>query len=316
MNSFINVGIEETAGQVVSVKDFAEKFDLKILYAEPDAMMKLSTVSVNRPGLILSGFNDYFAESRVQVVGNAEIFFLNKLSDSARKSSLKKLFSHEIPCLVISRGFEPCKNMIDIAKEYKCPILSSQDITTEIVNDIINYLNDLLAPKTQIHGVLLDIDGVGVLLTGRSGIGKSETALELVHRGHMLVSDDAVELKCVKNTIIGSAPDRIREFMELRGVGIINVKNMYGVAGVLKSTEVDLVIELVEYDKSKPYGRSDELHYFFDVLGVQIPKLVIPVMMGRNLAIIVEVAAKNFQLQRGGYDANIELANRIDKSLK
>ena len=309
----VNTGIEETSGEIIALRDFANLLKLKIIYMNTARQITLQTVSVNRPGLILSGFDDYFARSRVQVLGNAEMYYLYQMTDENRRAALKKLFKTEVPCIIISRGLEPCKDMLDLAKEYDTPVLQSNAITSEVVNDIINFLNDFLAPKTRIHGTLLDIDGIGVLLTGISGVGKSETALELIHRGHMLVADDAVELKVIKDTIQGSSPDKIQDFIELRGVGFINVRNMYGVAGILRKTNVDLVIELVEYEKSQNYERSDAPMRTYNVLGVEIPKLIVPVIMGRNLAIIVEVAAKNFRLKQMGYDANEELIERMNR---
>lgn len=310
MENKVNSGFEELDGEILTVKKFAELINLKILYANADGEITLSTISVNRPGLILSGFDDYFSHSRVQVLGNAEMYFLYQLSDGERVKALTRLYKMAIPCVIISRGLEPCKDMLRLAEEYKIPVFQSGAMTSEVVNDLINFLNDILAPQTRMHGTLLDIDGIGVLLTGISGVGKSETALELIHRGHMLIADDAVELKRVKDTIQGSSPDKIRDFIELRGVGIINVRNMYGVAGVLGRTNVDLVIELVEYEKSSSYQRKDNPLKTYNILGVEIPKLVIPVIMGRNLAIIVEVAAKNFRLKQLGFDANEELLGR------
>ena len=186
----VNTGIEETSGEIIALRDFANLLKLKIIYMNTARQITLQTVSVNRPGLILSGFDDYFARSRVQVLGNAEMYYLYQMTDENRRAALKKLFKTEVPCIIISRGLEPCKDMLDLAKEYDTPVLQSNAITSEVVNDIINFLNDFLAPKTRIHGTLLDIDGIGVLLTGISGVGKSETALELIHRGHMLVADD------------------------------------------------------------------------------------------------------------------------------
>lgn len=313
MKENVNTGIEEINGEIIGLDEFAKTLKLKILCGSPSRQIKLQTVSVNRPGLILTGVDDYFARSRVQVLGNAEMYYLYQMTDENRRVALTKLFKSEVPCLVITRGLEPCKDMLALAKEYDTPILKSKAITSEVVNDIINFLNDFLAPKTRIHGTLLDIDGIGVLLTGISGVGKSETALELIHRGHMLVADDAVELKVIKDTIQGSSPDKIQDFIELRGVGIINVRSMYGVAGILRKTNVDLVIELVEYDKKQDYDRTNTPIRSYNVLGVEIPKLIIPVIMGRNLAIIVEVAAKNFRLKQMGYDANKDLAERMSK---
>ena len=311
MKRNVNKGLEEKREEVFTVGQFAELLKLKILYADKNREIKLKTVSVNRPGLILSGFDDYFAQSRIQVLGNAEMYYLYQMTDENRIIALSRLFRMEVPCIVITRGLEPCKDMLRLAAEYDTPVLQSVAITSEVVNDIVTFLNDVLAPKTRMHGTLLDIDGIGVLLTGMSGVGKSETALELIHRGHMLVADDAVELKMVKDTIQGSSPDKIADFIELRGVGIINVRNMYGIAGILRKTNVDLVIELVEYDKSQDYERAETPLQTFNILGVEIPKLTIPVIMGRNLAIIVEVAAKNFRLKQMGYDANKELLERI-----
>lgn len=310
-NNKVNLGYEETACESMTVSQFAKVLKLRILGANPNSEIRLTTVSVNRPGLILSGFDDYFAHSRVQVLGNAEMYYLYQMSDIDRIRALTRLYKMEVPCVVISRSLEPCKDMLRLAEEYCIPVLQSDAITSEVVNDIINMLNDILAPRTRMHGTLLDIDGIGVLLTGISGVGKSETALELIHRGHMLIADDAVELKMVKDTILGMSPDKIRDFIELRGVGIINVRNMYGVAGVLRKSNVDLVIELVEYDKSQDYDRRETPINTFNILGVEIPKLIIPVIMGRNLAIIVEVAAKNFRLKQLGFDANYELEKRM-----
>lgn len=205
----VNTGIEETSGEIIALRDFANLLKLKIIYMNTARQITLQTVSVNRPGLILSGFDDYFARSRVQVLGNAEMYYLYQMTDENRRAALKKLFKTEVPCIIISRGLEPCKDMLDLAKEYDTPVLQSNAITSEVVNDIINFLNDFLAPKTRIHGTLLDIDGIGVLLTGISGVGKSETALELIHRGHMLVADDAVELKVIKDTM-APRPTRFR----------------------------------------------------------------------------------------------------------
>lgn len=311
-NAKANKGYEETVCETMTVGQFAKILKLKILSANVNSQIRLTAISVNRPGLILSGFDDYFAHSRVQVLGNAEMYYLYQMDDNERVRALTRLYKMEVPCVVISRSLEPCKDMIRLAEEYGTPVLQSDAITSETVNDIINFLNDILAPRTRMHGTLLDIDGIGVMLMGMSGVGKSETALELIHRGHMLVADDAVELKRVKDTILGMSPDRIRDFIELRGVGIINVRNMYGVAGVIGKSNVDLVIELVEYDKSQDYDRRETPLKTFNILGVEIPKLIIPVIMGRNLAIIVEVAAKNFRLKQLGFDANEELLQRMD----
>ena len=306
----INMGREYIDGKVVGIEDFARDCNLEILWSEKGYKLPLSTVSVNRPGLVLSGFDDYFAGKRLQVMGNAEMYFLYKMDTEDCDKALRALFKHKIPCLIISRRLQPTEHMIDIAKEYNCPILRSDEITSNVVNDLVNYLNDQLAPETTVHGELLDVDGIGVLITGNSGIGKSEVALELVHRGHMLVADDNVVVKRVKDRLLGSPAEAIRDFLEVRGVGIINVKNMYGVAGVLPESKIDVCIHLDKWDETKSYDRFGDEQLTMEMLGVEVPKTVIPVMPGRNIAIVVEVVAKNLRLKHMGYDALEEIKNR------
>jgi HPr kinase/phosphorylase len=311
MTDKINVAMEETSGYVVDTAEFASACGLDILFAEDNSKITLCSVSVNRPGLALADFYDYFASTRLQVFGYAEMRYLEKMPESECQRVLKKLMQTKIPCVILSRGLQPTKNMIRIARENGIPVLLSQKTTSELVNDLVAYLNEVLAPRKDIHGVLLDIDGVGVLLTGNSGIGKSETALELVHRGHMLVADDLVDIRCVKNKLIGSASAAIRDFMEVRGVGIINVRSMYGVAGVLPEKQIDVIIELQKWDSNTEYDRLGNDKHCDEIFGVKVPKLVIPVMAGRNLAIVVEVAAKNVRLKALGCDAMEELEQRL-----
>lgn len=307
----VNGGAEETEGAVYTVREFMKIMKYRLLAGDRNAKIRLNTVSVNRPGLILSGFNDYFAKNRIQVLGNAEMAYLYQLADRDRVDALTRLCRTEVPCIIVCRNLEPCRDMLRLAEEYNIPVFRAANITSEVENDLINFLNDVLAPVTTKHGTLLDIDGTGVFLSGISGVGKSETALELIHRGHMLVADDAVLMKRVKDTIVGTSPEKIRDFIELRGVGIIDVGKMYGVAGVLGRTNVDLVIELVQYDKPGDFDRTDSTPETYVILGVPVPKLTIPVIMGRNLAIIVEVAAKNFRLRQSGCDAVRELEKRM-----
>lgn len=295
----------------VKASEFAEGTKCEILYGAYNEDIVLTTLNVNRPGLLLAGYNDYFEHTRVQVLGNAEMYYLYQLSKEDRIKTLDNLIKREIPCLVVARGLEVPEEMIDIAKEYRVPIFLSKEITPIVVNDITVYLRRALAPKTQIHGVLMDIDGIGVLITGKSGIGKSEAALELVHRGHRLIADDAVEIKKIENKLYGSCPENIRYFMEIRGIGIINVKSMYGVSGVLPEKKIMLSVELEKWKEGKEYERLGLDEHYNEILGVKVPKLTIPVLPGRNLAIVMEVAAKNARLKHLGYNAAEELNRRI-----
>ena len=295
----------------VNASEFAKGTKCEVLYSAYNEDIVLTTLNVNRPGLLLAGYDEYFEKSRVQVLGNAEIFYLQKLDKVDRLKAITRLLSSGIPCVVIARGLKAPEGLLDLAKEYRVPIFSSQEITPIVVNDIYYYLKRALAPKTQIHGVLMDIDGIGVLITGKSGIGKSEAALELVHRGHRLVADDAVEIRKIDNKLYGSCPENIRYFMEIRGIGIINVKSMYGVSGVLHEKKIMLCMELEKWQEGKEYERLGLDEQYTEILGVKVPKHTIPVLPGRNLAIVMEVAAKNARLKHLGYNAAEELNNGI-----
>ena len=295
----------------VNASEFAKGTNCEIVYSAYNEDIVLTTLNVNRPGLLLAGYDTYFEHTRVQVLGNAEIYYLEQLSSEDRKIAVNRLISKGIPCVVVARGLNVPTEMIDAAKEYRVPIFSSTEITPFVVNNIAAYLKRALAPKTQIHGVLMDIDGIGVLINGKSGIGKSEAALELVHRGHRLVADDAVIIKKIDNKLYGSCPENIRYFMEIRGIGIINVKSMYGVSGVLPEKKIMLSIELERWQEGKEYERLGLDEQYTEILGVKVPKLTIPVIPGRNLAIVMEVAAKNARLKHLGYNAAEELNRNI-----
>ncbi len=294
----VNKAVEEKESVFVSSKEFAEDNCLKIFYDTPDTKIRLQTVTVNRPGLLLAGFEDYFASSRVQVVGSAEIAYLKSLEEEKAIKRLEVFLSKQIPCVVLTRGFIPNDRYLEIAKKFNCPIYGSEKSTSEFVNDLVHYLNELLCDKTDVHGELLDISGIGVLITGENGIGKSETALELVHRGHMLVADDRVIIKNIKGRLMGSAPKRIRNLLEVRGVGIINVEDMYGISGVLEEKQIGLNVELVKW--SDDIERIGDKNIYTDILGVKIPKISIPVIAGRNLAIVIEAATKSMCLKSIG----------------
>ena len=293
--------------ETLSVEQFARERVLEVIYAGRGEIT-LDSISVSRPGLQLAGFFKYFDSSRIQVLGNPEYEYLKDLDSESRSDSLKKLFSFkDIPCVILSRDLPTLTELIEEAKIVGCPIFRSDRITTSLMNDISLYLNKLLAPSLTVHGVLVDVSGVGILLTGHSGIGKSETALELIKRGHRLVADDNVIIKQISDTLIGCSPEMIRYFMEIRGIGIINIRNMYGTGSILNEKKIELIIEMEQWVEGKEYDRLGENHIYENILGIKTSKLIIPVKPGRNLAIIIEVAARNYRLKMLGYDAAKEL---------
>ena len=275
-------------------------------------VVTLASMSVERPGLQLAGgFFDYFDPRRILVLGLAEYEYLRTFSAEERKSKVGSLFAHgEIPCIILSRDLPALPELVETAKNYACPVFRSPKMTTDLMSDLYIYLNRLLAPSVTEHGVLMEVFGVGILLTGKSGVGKSETAMELIKRGHRLIADDNVIIKEIANELYGTAPEIIRYFMELRGIGIINVKSMYGSGSVLDEKTIQLVIQLENWQQGKEYDRIGDEMSSTEYLGVKIPKLTIPVSPGRNLAIIIEVAARNFRLKSMGYDASEELITR------
>ena len=294
----------------VMLDKFASDLNLEVVY-DGRGVMTLSSMSVERPGLLLAGFLDYFDARRIIVIGLSEYEYLRTFSEEEQFSRISKLFDHgEIPCVILSRSMQILPQLLEAAKRAACPVFSSPKMTTDLMSDLYIYLNRHLAPSTPVHGVLMEVFGVGILLTGNSGVGKSETAMELIKRGHRLIADDNVILKEIANELYGTAPDIIRYFMELRGIGSINVKSMYGSGSVLDEKEVQLVIELEHWQHGKTYDRIGDDGGTAEYLGVKLPKLTIPVSPGRNLAIIIEVAARNYRLKSMGYDASEELINR------
>ena len=297
--------------QSVMLDKFSSDLNLEIVYTGR-GVVTLASMSVERPGLQLAGgFFNYFDSRRIIVLGLSEYEYLRTFSSDIRKDKLEQLLSHgELPCIMLSRDLPTLPELVETAKKYSCPIFRSPKMTTDLMSDLYIYLNRLLAPSTSEHGVLMEVFGVGILLTGRSGVGKSETAMELIKRGHRLIADDSVIIKEIANELYGTAPDIIRYFMELRGIGIINVKSMYGSGSVLDEKKIQLVIQLENWQQGKEYDRiGDEMSTtsYFDI---KVPKLTIPVSPGRNLAIIIEVAARNFRLKSMGYDASEELITR------
>ncbi len=298
---------------VVKISDFAKELKLEVVY-EGSGEMNLTTFNVNRPGLQLAGYFDYFGENRVQVMGNAEMYYYNEKPDNDKTMVMDMLMSNSIPCVIVCRDLEISDIFLDSFKNNNVPLLRTYMETTAFINNLIIYLNNVLAPKTTKHGVLVDVFGVGVLLTGKSGIGKSETALELIKRGHRLVSDDAVIIRNVQNSLIGTSPEIIRHFMEIRGIGIMDVQRSYGVRATADEKHIDLVVEMEHWDSNKNYDRLGGNTLFEEILGVYVPKIVLPITPGRNLPIILEAAATTHALRLSGYDAaNILIEKSMGK---
>ena len=307
---------EEKESRIVSAEGFASALKLKTLYAPRNAILSFTTPSICRPGLFLAGYEEYFAASRVVVFGSAEMSFAMSLDKELLSSRLEKMFSLGVPCAVIARGIKPAPEFTAAAEKSGVPLFSSNEITGQIGAEISEYITNLLSEEITLHAVLVDVAGMGVLLTGVSGIGKSEVALELVHRGHRLVADDSVIIKKKNGVLIGRAPDLIRHMLEIRGVGIINVERMFGSVAVRVNKSVDAVFELVNWEEGQTYERLGSESETEEILGVALPKLVIPVKAGRNLFVVIEAAVASLRLKEMGYSAPEELEERLKKSNK
>jgi HPr kinase/phosphorylase len=301
----------------VRVSTLIEKLELKNLTEMIDTSQIIVTRSdINRPALQLTGYYAHFEKDRVQIIGNVEEEYLHQLPIEKRKECYDKLFSFHIPCLIMCRGYYPDKAMYDSAVKYGVPLLMTDKTTSDIMAETIRWLKVQLAPMITIHGVLVDVFGEGVLITGESGIGKSEVALELIRRGHRLVSDDVVEIRKVSNDeLIGSAPDITRHFIELRGIGIIDAKMLFGVESVKDSQSIHMVIQLEDWNREKEYDRIGLDENYIEYLGNKVSCYSIPVRPGRNVAIIVESAAINYRQKLMGYNAAQELYNRVQNNL-
>lgn len=267
--------------------------------------------SVNRPGLQMAGYWDFFGYERPQILGKVEMTYLSMLDEDERRRRLTRFFSFDIPCIIICRGIPCFDEMLVLGAARKIPIYSTTHETTELEVELISFLREHLAPRETCHGVLVDVHGVGLLITGESGVGKSEAALELIKRGHRLVADDVVDLRRVSDDrLVGESPELVRHFMEIRGVGIIDIATMYGVGAIIRSKSIDLEVRLELWKQGKEYDRLGLTDQYNEILGVKIPHLLIPIHPGRNLAIVLEVAARNFRLKQMGYNAAQELARR------
>lgn len=297
----------------VSIADIVKELQLELVYTPRDANeIMVSDNDCNRPGLQLMGFYEYFNAERIQICGNMEFAYLASVDEETRYKKIETLFATHIPMFVVARGHELYPEMLELAKKYEVPIGRTRESTTAFVASLISYLNVQLAPRITRHGVLIEIYGEGVLIVGESGVGKSETAIELVKRGHRLVADDAVEIRRVSSkSLVGSSPDNIRHFLEIRGIGIINVRRLFGMGAVKVTEKLDMVVELEPWDSQKIYDRMGVDNEFTTILGVKIPSLTIPIKPGRNLAVILEVAAMNNRQKKMGYNAAQELLDNL-----
>ena len=302
----------------VPLSKLVEDFRLEVAFAATDfASIQLTVEDVARPGLQLAGYFDHFEPMRLQVLGNAEVSYINKLTEKERISAFDKMFSYKFPALLFARGFRPDAQCLAMAKKHNVSILCSNEVTSTIVSGIITYLRAALAPRITRHGVLVEVYGEGLLLTGDSGLGKSETAVELLKRGHRLIADDAVEIRKIgADSLIGTAPELIRNYVELRGIGIINVAKLFGMGAVRASNEIDLVVNIVPWNNQQVYDRLGLEVQFTDILGVKVPVNTIPITPGRNLAVILEVAAMNNRQRKMGYNAALEFTQQIDRQFE
>ena len=304
-------------GRTKSAKlgSLVEKFDLEVLRGGKDWQeQQITTEDVNRPGLQLTGFFDYFGEERLQVIGLVETSYLEARTAQERRDALHQLVQHDIPALIISRGLEPYQECMEMAEKHDRTVLRTKETTSEFMSTLIAYLKWYMSPSITRHGVLVEVYGEGTLLLGESGIGKSETAIELVKRGHRLIADDAVEIKKVAaNRLEGSAPELIRHYIELRGIGVVDVRRLYGMSAVKREANIDLIINLETWKDGAVYDRLGADNLYTSILDVNVPTLTIPVKPGRNLAIIIEVAAMNNRNKKLGYNAALEFTKQVNQ---
>lgn len=303
-------------GKKTKAFDLVQQFNLEVICGEEGLGRQIKVADIYRPGLEMAGYFAYHPRERVQILGRTELTFFETLSASERDDRVTKLCNEETPCIIVTRGLSVPAELIRVATEYRLPVLRSPLATTTLVSRITDYLENKLAPTTTIHGVLVEVYGIGILITGSSGIGKSETALELVKRGHRLIADDAVEIhQTPDNVLIGNAPELIKHLLEIRGVGIINVMTLFGAGAIRTNKKISLVIRLETWQQDKEYDRLGLDEELTRIIDTDLPLVTIPVRPGRNLAVIVEVAAMNFRLKRMGYNAALQFTNKLTESI-
>lgn len=296
----------------VYTKDIIEKFELELISGEEGINRPIVTSDLSRPGIELAGYFNFYPAERIQLIGKTELTFTERLHDMDRQDRFERLCTDITPAIIISRGMEVPNDLVEASVRESVPLLRTKQKTTRFSSLLTNYLESKLAPTTAVHGVLVDVYGVGVLITGKSGVGKSETALELVKRGHRLVADDCVEIRQEdENTLVGTSPELIEHLLEIRGLGIINVMTLFGAGAVRSYKRISVVMDLELWDQNKQYDRLGLDEEKMKIIEMELPKLTIPVRPGRNLAVIIEVAAMNFRLKRMGVNAAEQFSNRL-----
>ena len=308
--------MEKVKRTPASLKNMVETFNMEILHKGRDFDNTVVTISdVNRPALQLVGFYDYFDDKRLQILGRGEMQFLERMTEAERTRVFNKLLSYPFPAMIVARDMEAPSELVQMANKHDRTLLRSAESTVDVTSKLIDYLNRAMAPQIARHGVLMNIYGQGVLILGDSGIGKSETAIELLKRGHRLVADDAVEIRRISNNLFGTAPEIIRHYIEIRGVGVIDVQQLFGMGAVQFDTEIDLVIQLEQWVDGKFYDRRGLGEEKYEMLGVELPIVTIPVRPGRNLAGIVEIATMKNRQMKYGYNAARDFVTQFDSKM-
>ena len=310
--------MDSTAQKTVLLTKIIKEFNLEIIFA-PENLdeIRLTRAEIHRPGLPLTGFFDYFDPLRMQILGLVESIYLEKLDPTVRYERIRAFMERKPVCIVLARDIEPFSEMLDMSREFNIPLLRTKISTNSFVSNIISTLNVELAPTITRHGVLVEVYGEGVLILGDSGIGKSETAIELIKRGHRLIADDAVEIsKVSEKTLVGKAPEIIRHYTELRGIGIVDIRRIFGMGAVKETEKIQLVIKLEHWIEGKSYDRMGLDNETFTILGIDIPSITIPVRPGRNLAVVLEIAAMNSRLKRMGYNTADEFNKKLEEVYK
>lgn len=299
----------------VPLTRLVKELDLQVIFPATDyESIRLTVEDVGRPGLQLTGFFDHYDPMRLQIMGNVEMSYVGRLPEAERTQVFDRLFSYKFPAILIARGIQPEEMILQMAKKHNVTILGTQEATSTIISSIITYLKSALAPRVTRHGVMIEAYGEGILIIGDSGMGKSEAAVELVKRGHRLIADDAVEIKKVsENFLLGSAPELIRNYIELRGIGIINVAKLFGIGAIKQDNQINLVVNIVPWNTHEAYDRLGLEEQYTEILGVKVPMNTIPITPGRNLAMIIEVAAMNNRQRRMGYNAALEFTEQINR---
>ncbi len=295
-----------------------KNFDLRLtlVAGKQGLSRRISSTRIQKPGLVLAGFTEYLHGERVQIFGNTEMSFLATLPTDRVREAMRRFFEEDVACLIVTKGLQPTPEMIAAADEAAVPLLRTSHVSSTFIEQVQNYLEDVLTAQTSMHGVLLDVFGVGILLLGKSGIGKSEIALDLVMRGHRLVADDIVDVKRrMQKAVYGAGSEIIKHHMEIRGLGIINIKDLFGVASIRERKKIEIVMELVEWDPSVEYDRLGVEDRKYRILDVEIAMLVVPVRPGRNMTTIIEVAARNHLLKQQGHHSALEFQERLNRAI-